>query len=846
MYRPPPSKNNGLLDSTFPRELAEFLDYINTLRGKVIILGDLNVKYNNPSNWLTHQVIDLTTTYDFKQGVHDPTFSKSNNIIDWILYRENDHVFNKCEVNHTLTSDHVAITCTLNILKPVQHISFKTIRDMKNINKDNFRSDVKQMVQSHGSEINAEVLNVELENLINKHAPEERICLPPRIYKPWFPLVRDEFTQAKRAQRRAERRYRKAKISINKQLLDIETVNVTNIVKKGEKLYWNQKLGPEVTQKDLFIHSNNLLGRSRDDSAPNNIDTEDIANTFSEFFKDKVEQIRQSLDDDIIQRNVNPLIFDEQCLTSCLSDFETVDVQSIRTIIMQSNSKTCSLDPIPTSLLKDCVDEIAPALEVIINNSLRKACFPEIYKNAIVTPLLKKPSLDKNILKNYRPVSNLPFFGKMMEKIVLLQLKKYLDNHNLFPVCQSAYRNSHCTETALLNVISDILCDIDNNKISLLSLLDLSSAFDTIDHDILKQRLIFSYGIKGNALKWINSYLTGRTQRVITNHSSSQASHLNWGVPQGSVLGPILFILYTKPIERISLLNRISCQSFADDTQSKSSSKPDNFLDTVKDSQNCISNIKSWMNTNKLKLNDDKTEFLLIHSSFRPLPSSMPLSIDLHGNSISFSSNARNLGINISDTLSLEIHIGNLCRISYCALRNISSIRQFLDLSTTKTLMCTLILSKLDYCNSLFYGIPTKLLDKLQKVQNAAAKIVFKAKKIDHVTPLLKKLHWLPIVARIEYKIASICYKYFTQIEFPSYLAKHLKIYRPKRNLRSSNDERVLEVKDSNLKSYGGRSFASSAPRVWNSLPHNVRHSVSLSSFKKNLKTYLFCKSYPE
>ncbi|WP_419586369.1 RNA-directed DNA polymerase, partial [Thiolapillus sp.] len=169
-------------------------------------------------------------------------------------------------------------------------------------------------------------------------------------------------------------------------------------------------------------------------------------------------------------------------------------------------------------------------------------------------------------LKNFRPVSNLSFMSKVTEKVVLQQLLAYLTEHKLICPSQSAYRPHHSTETALLKITNDILLALDSGNVSLLTLLDLSAAFDTIDHCILLDRLQHMYGISGTALSWFSSYLTNRTQSVIVNDHISQVSSLSYGVPQGSVLGPILFILYTKPLSDLIHCHSIESQSFADDT----------------------------------------------------------------------------------------------------------------------------------------------------------------------------------------------------------------------------------------------------------------------------------------
>ena len=204
----------------------------------------------------------------------------------------------------------------------------------------------------------------------------------------------------------------------------------------------------------------------------------------------------------------------------------------------------------------------------------------------------------------------------------------------------------------------------------------------------------------------------------------------------------------------------------------------------------------------------------------------------------------RNLGFLVTENISVEMHVNNICRTAYCELRRISTIRQYLTVDATKTLISAFVLSKLDYCNSLLSNSPNNLLDKLQKVQNSAARLVFRAKKRDHIQPLLKSLHWLPIKARIDYKLASVCHSFFCNTS-PSYLSDLLSVYTPSRHLRSSTDTRTLKIPNVRTKSYGHRSFSYAAPLVWNSLPRDIRHIDSTSTFRTALKTHLFRISFP-
>ena len=282
-------------------------------------------------------------------------------------------------------------------------------------------------------------------------------------------------------------------------------------------------------------------------------------------------------------------------------------------------------------------------------------CSSQCLKTAIVKPLLKKPSLDKNLLKNYRPISNLPFLSKILEKVVLHKLLSHLQENNLSNPFQSAYRAGCSTETVLLRIVNDILSALDNDNISVLLLLGLSAAFDTLDHQILFSRLNSVFGIQSTALQWFHSYLSDRYQSTSVNNSSSSPSQLMYGVPQGPVLGPILFVLYTTPLSDIRANHSVNHQLFADDTRLQKSAPLNEVTNLTKELNACTDNIKTWMTENQLKLNDDKTEALLFpfSSSLKPSTGPLPDSITLGSHNIPFSDSARNLGFILDSKLSM-------------------------------------------------------------------------------------------------------------------------------------------------------------------------------------------------
>ena len=257
--------------------------------------------------------------------------------------------------------------------------------------------------------------------------------------------------------------------------------------------------------------------------------------------------------------------------------------------------------------------------------------------------------------------------------------------------------------------------------------------------------------------------------------------------------------------------------------------------------ETAVLDIKLWMTHNKLQLNDGKTEVLLIRSQFSRIP--RPIDhINIGSCYIELVNFARNIGVTFDDNLTFRKHITLTCKSIYYNLRKIGRIRRYLTTKACETLVHALISCKLDYCNALLYGLPTKDITPLQHTQNTAARIVSWTKKFDHISPVLKQLHWLPVHYRIQYKILLVTYKALNNTA-PSYISELLHYKDAPRVLRSSNKD-LLHIPKCKLKSYGERAFSRSAPQLWNNLPVELRKSPTLDKFKKDLKTYLFSRAF--
>jgi hypothetical protein len=564
-------------------------------------------------------------------------------------------------------------------------------------------------------------------------------------------------------------------------------------------------------------------------------DTPNLPDSFSEFFTNKVRKIQSDLITDDRTIINEPRNSSQQCL----STFELATYDEIRKLILSSANKSCCLDPIPTFLLKDCIDELTPAITTIINLSLSQSSVPRSLKHAVVTPLLKKPNLDQEQLKNYRPVSNLPFVSKILEKVISSRLSCHKTKYKLRDDNQSAYRTGHSTETALVCVQNDILRGIDKGQCAFLVLLDLSAAFDTVSHKILLDRLHSHIGIADEAHQWVSSYLHARTQSVLVSGSQSQAHILSCGVPQGSVLGPDFFSDYISPVAAIIRSFDISYHCYADDTQLYSLFKAgENELDVLHKLERCIDDVRSWMSANNLKLNDDKTEFIICGSA-ASLNKVSTSSIIIGNHQIPASSSVRNIGVMFDAEMKMEKQINQICKNAWHHLYRISKICSFMTHEQKTSVVHAYVTSKLDNCNAVLFGIPEKQLAKLQRIQNAAARLLTKSKKFDHITPILRLLHWLPISQRIIFKLLLLTFKALYS-QGPVYQRELLTFYKPCRSLRSASDPHRLVTPKTSLKTYGDRAFSVAVPVLWNNLPQQIKSCQTVPSFKTALKTFLF------
>ena len=387
---------------------------------------------------------------------------------------------------------------------------------------------------------------------------------------------------------------------------------------------------------------------------------------------------------------------------------------------------------------------------------------------------------------------------------------------------------------------NDILRTVDHGGVAVLVLLDLSAAFDTIDHSILLYRMRHQLGINGVAHAWFESYLTGRTQRIQIGDAWSLAKFLLYCVHQGSVLGSLLFLIYILPLHHLILSHGLQVHGYADDTQVYLSisdpANPDTTRQECTRLESCLTDIHLWMSANKLKLNTDKTEVLVVGTE-RKLSSFNLTAISVAGCRVLVSDKPiSNLGVSFDRNLSMCNQVHRVVRSAYFHLRSIGLARKMLTVAATKQLVQALVISRLDYCNSLLTGIPTSLMSRLEMVQHRAARLIFRSSGHQSVTVLMKDLHFpcplqgpCPSIQVQKWTWSGVFDQYALCLHSSPWLMFSYGL--------------LVEPR-SRLKTVGDRAFSVAGPREWNRLPGEIRDCQTLGAFKRMLKTHLFRAAY--
>jgi hypothetical protein len=820
---------------TFLDEIVKLFEVLASSPEEVILAGDINI-HMDVDNAYSTRFNDILNSFNFIQYIDFPTH-KLGHTLDIVATFDGGLYLSGFVSNQYDVSDHFLVDFHLQFAPEVKNEREISYRNSKCMDTVKFESDlVERLHLSDTLSFGDNILryNETLSNVLNEHAPIKTKAIKILLDAPWFD---SEYVNLRRLRRKAEVQYKKTGSVVHKENYVSLRKQCTDLAHKKKCRYYGDKLDG-ANNKILYSEINRLLDKKQELVLPDSKSDGELANSFINYFTEKIEKIRSTFPVDGVQSSSSFVqsssSFDGS--TEKLSTFECVTNDEIRQIVLSYGVKCSPDDPIPANILTNHLDTFVPIWSKLVNLSLREGSM-DCLKNAVLLPLIKEmdEQMDKDSLKNYRPVSNLLFVGKLIERIVAVRLNNHMTENNLHSDFQYGYKKGHSTETLLLKVVNDLLISCDNNMPCILMLLDLSAAFDTVDQDKLLTILQNEIGIEGTALKWFASFLRNRTQKVKIGNSYSAEVPLKYGVAQGSVLGPDLFNIYIRSLCKYLKPSHFSIFGFADDHQLLKSFLPILQVHALGENiQHCFKMIAEWMNEFFLRLNGSKTKIFIV------MPPSLAHTICIRGTFIDescvrFVHSAKNLGVVLDEELTFELQIVKVVKSCFFSIRNLSRIKHFLTFEQLRTAICACVFSKLDYCNSLYYGVNQHLIDKLQSVQNSAARLLRKKAGINNndftISQYINKCHWLRVRERITFKICLLVHKSLCGAA-PQSLQK-LFVY--------NTSERTLKLIQYPFKSsYGKRSFSRIGPRIWNLLPANLREEQDTPKFKTSLKTFLF------
>ena len=819
LYRPP---NCNI---QFWDHLEYSIENVINYNPNIVIVGDINVDMLTNR---TRRINDLLNQYQFTNVIHGPTRigDTRSSLLDPILVRECSVGFSSVIDIDRDISDHNATEVEI-IVNSRNSTTFK--REIWSYSKANFLSFNNEMLEKNWVEILGNDVETACDKFTEKYIEVARKHIPTKLItvrtndKPWFNSeIRREIRKRERLRKRAK------KLGSETALLNYKRQRnrVNNMKKHARESYFMEVCGlidqyAFNNQKDFWKLVKTLTKSSGTvttippliNPIDSNIEVEDKrkADVLNRYFADI-----STINDSNVEIPDFPSRTDQTITNFNISQDEVVDVLNSLKL-----NKATGLDAISHQMLKNTANSVSLPLSILFNMALEHSIFPSVWKKARVIPLYKKGDMHQPC--NYRPISLLSKVSKVFERIIHKHLHNYmLDNHLLYPL-QSGFLPNNSTVYQLLEIYHNICINRENKKNTCFVFCDVSKAFDKVWHAGLLTKLQ-AYGISGQIFSLLKNYLSDRKQLVFVNSSCSDYLETTAGVPQGSVLGPFLFLIFINDI----VDNLVSvARLFADDTSmSASSSEKHEIENTLNDDLNTL---KEWSHNWLVTFNPSKTEVLYFSAN----NANDHIELQFDGTVLNNVNDHKHLGITFMSNGKWTSHITNICNYVYKQLNVLRKLKYVLSRLTLSKIYNTFILPRLEYACEVWDGLSTYDCNKLEKVQLEAARIVTGLPLYASRESLYAETGWEPLFERRKRRKLNLFYKIHNNL-VPGFLSDIVSPFRRNndRNLRNSRDYVVPRFRLSSTLN----SFFPSSIKLWDDLTYELRHNCTQNQFKYALK----------
>ena len=833
VYRPP-SSNQKWIDS-FKTQIG----YISDKYKEFYLVGDFNLNFNPLKGFTNSKWTNFLLKVGLTQIVNTPTrVSKSSStIIDHIYCASTDNVIN-VNVPGISISDHFPVCFTRKISNKykLQANMHETIRyrSFAKFDEITFKWDIAQSGLDNINMITCDpnsyldIFYSIFTYILNKHAPVKTKRIKRQMQPAWYN------TEIKQA--RKQRDYFHSKNDWANYKLWRNKANA--LIVKSKKNYYNNAIKNKKDTKQIWKHikaaSNNEMDKGinippilfiNDEVYTNK---KNILNAFNRHFIDITRFVSRT---DFCAQNFDYL---KDYLDSKLKHdtfhINLITLMETKQIIDNLNtSKAQGEDGIGPSILKTCSEQIVVSITSMINNSIASGIFPDRLKHAFVLPIFKNGSKDDP--NNYRPISILNTISKIFERHVANQMHKYFAKTNIIHNTQSGFRKAHSCQTALTYMIDKFMNGIDEGNLVGTVFLDLKKAFDLVDHTILIHKLKL-YHFDPKAVKWFTSYLSGRKQFVKVGKEISDTLEVKSGVPQGSILGPLLFLIYINDLPLS--VNKSIMDMYADDSTLYDIGK--NIIDISSHLQTDINNINEWCTKNNMALNPKKTTCMLLGTNYK-LKNSKPLTLTIGQENIKQVQKQKVLGLVLDHMLQWKDHIKYLSDKLCTKINLLKRISNFLSMDMKKLYYNAYILPLLDLYCTIWGTCSQTNLYKISKLQKRSARIILKVSIKTSSKTMFHKLSWINISARIQYQMGIHVYKAYYDLA-PEYFCKLIYKAQSKNYKMRSNENKTLTHISKPRTEYLKRTFGYRAILIWNTIPIEIRTSETLKQFKRNYLNY--------